>query len=90
MAQGKIAAESIHKYLRGESLTRKYEVTRPLMRVELIELTEEEIEKLEGPEIPLQPVTKRITNFSEVELGFTKEMAVNEAKRCLRCDLKEE
>ncbi len=38
----------------------------------------------------LQLVAKRITNFNEVELGFTKEMAVNEAKRCLRCDLKEE
>jgi len=90
MAQGKIAAESIHKYLRGESLTRKYEVTRPIMEVEATELTEEEIEKLERPEMPSQPATKRIANFNEVELGFTKEMAVNEAKRCLRCDLREE
>ena len=24
--------------------------------------------------------------FDEVELGFTEEMAINEAKRCLQCD----
>ncbi len=90
MAQGKMAAESIHRYLRGESLTREYEVTRPIMTVEATEFTEEEIEKLERPGMPTQPVAKRISNLDEVELGFTKEMAVNEAKRCLRCDLKEE
>ncbi len=90
MAQGKIAAESIHKYLRGESLARKYEVTRPIMQIEITELTEEEMEELERPEMPVQPVAERITNFNEVELGLTQEMAVNEAKRCLRCDLKEE
>ncbi len=90
MAQGKIAAGSIHKYLRGESLTRKYEVTRPIMHVEPIELSEEEMEELERPEMLFQPAARRITNFNEVELGFTKEMAINEAKRCLRCDLKEQ
>jgi NADH-quinone oxidoreductase subunit F len=90
MAQGKIAAESICQYLRGESLTKKYEVTQPLMQVEPTELTEEEIEKLTRPEMPSQLVPERTTNFNEVELGFTQEMAVNEAKRCLRCDLREE
>ena len=90
MAQGKIAAESIHKYLRGESLERKYEATRPIIDVEPIELTEEEIEKLKRPETPSRSVAERITSFHEVESGFTREMAISEAKRCLRCDLKEE
>jgi NADH-quinone oxidoreductase subunit F len=90
MAQGEIAAESIHKYLRGESLARKYEVTRPLIHVEPTELTEGEIGRLERPEMPSQPIAERIANFNEIELGFAKEMAVNEAKRCLRCDLREE
>ena len=27
----------------------------------------------------------RITNFNEVNLGLTTEMAVNEAKRCIQC-----
>lgn len=87
MAQGKIAAESIHKYLTGESLTRKYEVTRPIMRVEPIELTEEEVEKLERPVMPSLSIEERLRSSKELELGFTTEMAVEEAKRCLRCDL---
>jgi len=87
MAQGKIAAESIHKYLTGESLTRKYEVTRPIMRVEPIELTEEEVEKLERPVMPSLSIEERLRSSKQVELGFTTEMAVEEAKRCLRCDL---
>lgn len=32
---------------------------------------------------------KRIKGFDKVELGFTREMAVNEAKRCLKCHEKE-
>jgi heterodisulfide reductase subunit A len=34
------------------------------------------------PELPLE---ERQQNFKEVELGFTEEMAVREAKRCLSC-----
>jgi NADH-quinone oxidoreductase subunit F len=30
--------------------------------------------------------SKRNTNFNEVELGYTMEMAISEASRCLRCD----
>ena len=33
------------------------------------------------------PVEKRKTTFEKAELGLTEEMARNEAKRCLRCDL---
>jgi len=32
--------------------------------------------------IPVQPVHKRIKNFSEVSLGFTKKQATEEAMRC--------
>jgi len=34
------------------------------------------------------PVERRRGNFAEVELGFDEKMAVEEAKRCLRCDLR--
>ena len=33
------------------------------------------------------PVEQRLHNFKEVALGFTREMAMAEARRCLRCDL---
>jgi len=87
MAHGKIAAEMIDKYIRGEPVSRQYEVTRPAMRVEPTELTDEEIAQLQKPSMPALPLEERGGNFGEVELGFTEEMAIGEAKRCLRCDL---
>jgi NADH-quinone oxidoreductase subunit F len=86
MAHGKIAARMIDKYLQGLPIEREYRVTRPAMDVELTELSEEEIEKLHKPEMPVLPVEHRIGNFREVQLGFSQETAVDEAKRCLRCD----
>ncbi|UCH98283.1 MAG: NADH-quinone oxidoreductase subunit NuoF [Candidatus Aminicenantes bacterium] len=87
MAHGKLAARMIDKYIRGEKLERKYEVTRPALRVEPLQLSEEEIESLKKPEMSLIPVSQRIGSFKEVELGFTEAQAIAEAKRCLRCDL---
>ena len=37
------------------------------------------------PPMPSQEPCVRNTNFEEVALGYTPEMAVNEAKRCLNC-----
>ncbi|MBC8401100.1 MAG: FAD-dependent oxidoreductase [Candidatus Marinimicrobia bacterium] len=87
IGHGKLAARMIDKYIRGEKLEREYTVTRPALRVDPTELTDDEIEQLKKPEIPLRPVSERVENFSEVELGFTEAQAVAEAKRCLRCDL---
>jgi NADH-quinone oxidoreductase subunit F len=89
MAQGKIAAEMIHKYIQEQPVEREYKVTRPAMHVEAIELSDKEIEELQKPEMPLLPVEERSGNFREVELGFTEEMAIKEARRCLRCDLEQ-
>jgi len=36
-------------------------------------------------EMPCQPPLVRRTNFDEVALGYTREMALQEASRCLRC-----
>ena len=35
--------------------------------------------------MPSQDPNVRNKNFKEVALGYTAEMAVNEAKRCLQC-----
>lgn len=90
IAHGKIAAESIHKYLRGISLERKYDVIKTSVSIEPIKLPEEEIEELKRPEMPSIEIEKRITGFDEVELGYSVDMAMNEAKRCLRCDWQKE
>ena len=35
--------------------------------------------------MPTQDPNVRNKNFEEVALGYTEEMAVNEAKRCIHC-----
>ncbi len=40
---------------------------------------------LEKTKMPHQDPSTRITNFSEVALGYTEEQAINEANRCLNC-----
>ena len=87
VSAGKRAAESIDKFLRGESLARDYKVTRPSAYIEPVELTDDEIESAVRPEMPHLPSGERCKNFKEVELGYTEEMAVKEARRCLRCEL---
>lgn len=39
----------------------------------------------EKVKMPIQEPKKRITNFDEVSLGYTAEMAMEEAQRCLHC-----
>jgi NADH-quinone oxidoreductase subunit F len=87
IAAGKKAAGAIHRYLRGESLGKKTYHAVKRMKVEEVEATEEEKETLKRPEMPMLAATKRKTTFEKAELGLTEEMAKNEAKRCLRCDL---
>jgi NADH-quinone oxidoreductase subunit F len=86
MAAGKVAAESIHKYLRGQPVKRSYKVTRPAFAIEPLEFDPDEIPE-SRVEVPRIPVAARIGNFREVELCLDDEPAMNECKRCLRCDL---
>ena len=37
-----------------------------------------------------QEAAVRINNFDEVDLNMMEEMAIKEARRCLRCDLETE
>ncbi|MHC4635128.1 MAG: FAD-dependent oxidoreductase, partial [Planctomycetota bacterium] len=87
IADGKIAASMIDKFVKGQPLIREYKVTRPAIKVEAVTLTEDELGTIKVPVIPVLPIDERQLNFKETELGFTEEMAVNEAKRCFRCDL---
>lgn len=88
MKAGKIASESIHRYLRGEPLERTYEPLKSVMEVPPVELTEEEIlEERARSEMPSLSTEERAGNFKEVELGISEEKAIQEARRCLRCDL---
>ncbi|MEJ5165689.1 MAG: NADH-quinone oxidoreductase subunit NuoF [Thermoanaerobaculia bacterium] len=87
IAQGKIAAESIDKYLKGEEIKREYGMRKPPFYVEPVELSEEEVKSNIRTKAPNLPVEERKFNFKEVELEFSEEDAIKEARRCLRCDL---
>jgi NADH-quinone oxidoreductase subunit F len=87
VASGKVAAESIDKFLRGEEIKREYAVTRPSVYIEPVELSEEELLEAKRPSMTNLTPEERKSNFKEVELGLKEEEAIKEARRCLRCDL---
>ncbi len=91
IASGRKAAVAIDKYLGGSGV----------IDTELVEI--EEPSAWLGPgdgfadlcrvQMPCLPVGLRTAtveggHFAEVEEGFTEEMAIEEAKRCLRCQLR--
>ncbi len=57
--------------------------------IDIPQVVDEEVK--EGPRavMPELPVRDRLKGFREVERGFSKEVALAEACRCLRCDVKE-
>ncbi len=84
---GKIAAEAIDNYLKNRTWKITYQVTRPSEYLEPIEMTEDEIREFKRPVMPTLAPNERINGFTEIELGYSTEAAIKEARRCLRCDL---
>ena len=87
MAEGERAAVSIDRHLRGMP---PEQARVPDIKVPLdIPWREEDIEQGARQPMPCLPRGCRSNNFNETNLGFTQETAISEAKRCLRCDLKD-
>jgi len=84
IAAGRQAAVSIDQYLGGDG---DIEETLAPPEEELPPL--EEAEEKRRPKMPTLPIAQRLGGFGQVELGYTEEMAIEEAQRCLRCDLEE-
>ena len=83
MAAGKLAATMIERYLTGQQLERL-----PTPSKTIATLTSQEIgdtERAVRQLMPKRPLASRLNDFEEVELGYTEDMAVTEARRCLRC-----
>jgi NADH-quinone oxidoreductase subunit F len=87
IAAGQRAAEAIHRYFNGEKLKWQFKSPRPKRLVETIEVPDEEVARLKREKMPCLKVANRVGNFKEVETGYTEQMCIDEAKRCLRCDL---
>jgi NADH-quinone oxidoreductase subunit F len=86
IAAGKKAAVIIDRYLAGEALTHPVRFDcRSLCRA--ITMSSAELAPSRRVSPPELPVESRVQGFTEVEMSLTPEQAVQEAKRCLRCDL---
>jgi len=88
IAAGRRAAFAIDKYIRRDtSRVEMYDLKSPVSG-ELPDLETDEVwEKQPRLAASLLPTHERKTSFAEVELAFSEEIAGQEARRCLRCDL---
>ena len=89
VASGHRAAESIHRYLQGESLEPKPKPDLPVVKFSQTEAKARLRETGARPggrlSVPELPVDQRRAGFDEVERGYTDELAQAEAARCLAC-----
>ncbi|MDQ7794350.1 MAG: NADH-ubiquinone oxidoreductase-F iron-sulfur binding region domain-containing protein [bacterium] len=81
IAAGKRAASAIDRHLGGDGVI----VKRAAVARVAGEILEEETPRVP---VPMVPVEKR-KSFEQVELGYKPDQAVAEARRCLRCDVRE-
>ena len=86
IAAGRTAAQSIDRYLGGQG--DMDEVLALPQEPRLDEIAEEK-EARPRKEVPRRAVAERLADSGEVELGYSEELAIAEAGRCLRCDLEE-
>ena len=88
VAAGKLAAVSIDQYLGGRPIHGDPEMVSVLMsKLDEEELAEffRESEMSARASMPELPLEKRVRSFEEVELGFSAEVAMREASRCMSC-----
>lgn len=85
IAAGHQAGRDIDSAIRSANNEPPYEEP-PEEKIDIPLIIDEET--LESPQTPMLELhgAERILGFAEVELGFTKEEAIKEACRCLRCD----
>jgi heterodisulfide reductase subunit A2 len=79
---GQEAAVSISKYLKGEEL---FEDRQKRPTGNDWQEIKENTPKVERAKMPELAVAERISNYNEIELGFSAEQAAKEAARCVDC-----
>ncbi len=90
ISSGRRAAIAIDKYLVGDKGRIEILDEKTEMQEEAgLALEEETTEEKPRIQIELESPEKRVKGFNEVEKGFSEEQALQEATRCLRCDLED-
>ncbi|MCD4796123.1 MAG: FAD-dependent oxidoreductase [Candidatus Cloacimonetes bacterium] len=88
IADGRKAAESIEKFLKGSLLTdpvKLFDSKKEKLLKDIDPKEYEQYEKIARYKMPELNAKSRSSNFEEVETGFTDEDAVSEANRCIEC-----
>ena len=83
---GRRAASSIDKYLGGNGDIEDLFVEKDIPNSNLGR--DENFYARSRVQMPLLSINERLNNFNEIELGFSEELAMEEANRCLKCDLR--
>ncbi len=84
IAAGRQAATSIDKHLGGQGIIDEALAPKEALALPPVEEGEKHRHQLRS-----LPLAKRLNSFAEVESGLGPKLAIEEAKRCLRCDLEE-
>lgn len=84
IATGRKAASAIDKYLGGKG---EIDVSLAPPEAKPVQTELQGFPLGDRTQMPSLPIDERLKDFSPVELGFDEELAIKEAKRCLRCDL---
>jgi hypothetical protein len=87
IAHGRRAAQAIDRHLGGDGDTT--EILAPPENVKSLPPLRPETGARRRIEVPVVASRLGIRGFGAVELGFSRAAAMEEASRCLRCDLEE-
>jgi NADH-quinone oxidoreductase subunit F len=87
MAAGKRAAFSIKAFLEGKGTIPEMKRAAEGIEIPSVPPPEEEIAEKPRAEPSRIPLERRVRTFEEVVKNYDRERAIEEAGRCLRCDL---
>jgi len=85
IAAGHQAADDIDSSIRKKNSEPAW-VPPPEEEIDIPFIIDEETEECPMARMPELEATYRKANFQEVEIGYTRDLAMKEATRCLRCD----
>jgi NADH dehydrogenase FAD-containing subunit len=81
IADGKQAAISIDRYIQGQDLRLDRDIELKTIKTP----QKKKYDPSPRSQMPRLKPQERAKNFNEVQKGFTREMAIQEARRCLTC-----
>ena len=87
MGQGLHVAHCIDQFLHGEEV-RMPESERIFRLLKIMDLPQSPVNRVgkkPRSHLEMRPAEERISDFEEIECGYTPEEAIREAERCLRC-----